>query len=85
MPKAVWNATVIAESDDVEVVDGYTYSPSRPSTTGTCRASDRRWSLPGRARPAITTSSSTAPSTRRPPGNAAQLGGGVGDGLDDAL
>lgn len=27
MPRAVWNATVIADSDDVEVVDAYTYFP----------------------------------------------------------
>lgn len=27
MEKAVWNETVIAESDDVEVVEGYTYFP----------------------------------------------------------
>ena len=27
MPKAVWNDRVIAESDDVQVVDGYTYFP----------------------------------------------------------
>lgn len=25
MPRATWNGTVIAESDDVVVVDGYTY------------------------------------------------------------
>lgn len=28
MPRAVWNGAVIADSDDVEVVDGYTYFPS---------------------------------------------------------
>lgn len=27
MPKAVWNGTVIAESDDTEVVDGNHYFP----------------------------------------------------------
>lgn len=28
MPRAVWNGAVIAESDDVEVVDRYTYFPA---------------------------------------------------------
>ena len=27
MPKAVWNGAVIADSDQVQVVDGYTYFP----------------------------------------------------------
>lgn len=27
MPRAIWNDTVLAESDDVVVVDGYTYFP----------------------------------------------------------
>ncbi len=45
MPRAVWNGHVIAESDDVAVVDGYTYFPVasvrkehlRPSThTSVC-------------------------------------------------
>jgi uncharacterized protein (DUF427 family) len=27
MPRAVWNGAVIAESDEVSVVDGYTYFP----------------------------------------------------------
>lgn len=27
MPRAMWNGIVIAESTDVEVVDGYTYFP----------------------------------------------------------
>ena len=40
MPRATWNGVVLAESDDVIVVDGYTYFPDaalhrehlRPST-----------------------------------------------------
>lgn len=28
MTRAIWNGAVIAESDDVEVVDGYTYFPA---------------------------------------------------------
>ena len=45
MTKAVWNGQVLAESDDVETVEGYTYFPEeavkrqylRPSsTTSSC-------------------------------------------------
>ena len=28
MTKAIWNGTVVAESDDVVVIDGYTYFPA---------------------------------------------------------
>ncbi len=42
MPKAVWNATVIADSDDVEVVDGYTYFPVGEVEQRYLRPSDRR-------------------------------------------
>jgi len=42
MPKAVWNTTVIAESDDIEVVDGYTYFPVDAVDHRYLRASDHR-------------------------------------------
>ncbi len=40
MPGAVWNGAVIAESDDVEVVDGYTYFPADAVDTGHLQRSD---------------------------------------------
>lgn len=31
MACAVWNGTLVAESDDIVVVDGYTYFPRDPA------------------------------------------------------
>lgn len=42
MPRAVWNGTVIAESDDVEVVDGYTYFPTGSVNADHLRRSEHR-------------------------------------------
>ncbi len=42
MPKAVWNAKVIADSDDVEVVEGYTYFPADAVEQQYLRPSDHR-------------------------------------------
>lgn len=42
MAKAVWNGTVIAESDDVRVVDGYTYFPAGAVDHRYLRPSDHR-------------------------------------------
>lgn len=42
MPKAVWKGTVIAESDDVEVVDGYSYFPADAVDRRYLQASDHR-------------------------------------------
>lgn len=42
MPKAVWHGVAIAESDDVEVVDGCTYFPADSVNREHLRASDHR-------------------------------------------
>lgn len=42
MPKAVWNGAVIAESTDVEVVDGYTYFPADAVDRQYLRRSDHQ-------------------------------------------
>jgi len=46
MPKAVWNETVIAESDDVEVVDGYSYFPAEAVDRRYLQPSDHRSRCP---------------------------------------
>lgn len=42
MARAVWNGTVIAESDDVTVVDGYTYFPAHAVDRRYLRDSETR-------------------------------------------
>lgn len=42
MPKAVWNGAVIAESSDVEVVDGHTYFPVDAVDRQHLRSSDHQ-------------------------------------------
>lgn len=42
MVRAIWNDTVIAESDDVEMVDGYAYFPEGAVDTRYLRPSDRQ-------------------------------------------
>lgn len=42
MARAVWKGAVIAESDDVEVVDGYTYFPVDTVDRSRLRPSDHR-------------------------------------------
>lgn len=42
MVRAVWNGVVIAESDDVTVVDGYTYFPASAVDHRYLRASETR-------------------------------------------
>ena len=42
MPRAVWNGAVIADSDNVEVVDGYTYFPSEAVDHRHLQRSDHR-------------------------------------------
>ena len=39
MPRATWNGAVIAESDEVQVVDGYTYFPPAGLATDHVRES----------------------------------------------
>lgn len=46
MPKAVWNGVVIAESDDVEVVDGYSYFPAEAVDRRYLQPSDHRTRCP---------------------------------------
>lgn len=46
MPRAVWNGAVIAESDDVEVVDGYTYFPSDAVNREHLQPSDHHTTCP---------------------------------------
>jgi uncharacterized protein (DUF427 family) len=46
MPRAVWNGAVIAESDDVEVVDGYTYFPAETVARDHLRPSDHHTVCP---------------------------------------
>lgn len=42
MARAMWNGAVIAESDDFEVVDGYTYFPADAVDRRLVRDSDHR-------------------------------------------
>ncbi|MGH9176967.1 MAG: DUF427 domain-containing protein [Acidimicrobiales bacterium] len=42
MPRAVWNGAVIADSQDVEVVDRYTYFPADAIDRNHLRRSDHR-------------------------------------------
>lgn len=42
MPQAVWKAKVIAESDDVAVVDGYSYFPAEAVDRRFLEPSDHR-------------------------------------------
>ena len=42
MPKATWNGTVLAESDDVVVVDGFTYFAPDSVRKDHLRPSDTR-------------------------------------------
>lgn len=42
MARAVWNGVVVAESDDVVVVDGYTYFGRVPSDQRQTRVSGRK-------------------------------------------
>lgn len=42
MPRALWNGAVIAESDDVEVVDGYSYFPADAVNHRYLQPSDHR-------------------------------------------
>ena len=42
MPRALWNGAVIAESDDVEMVDGYSYFPADAVAHDYLRPSEHR-------------------------------------------
>ena len=44
MPKAIWNGTVIAESDEMQVVDGYPYFPPATVDRAYLRSSDHHTS-----------------------------------------
>ncbi|MGE3795770.1 MAG: DUF427 domain-containing protein [Dehalococcoidia bacterium] len=46
MPRAVWNGVVVADSEDVEVVDGYTYFPAGAVNAEHLRRSDHSSSCP---------------------------------------
>jgi uncharacterized protein (DUF427 family) len=46
MSQAVWNGQVIATSDDVAVVDGYTYFPARSVDERYLEPSNRRSTCP---------------------------------------
>jgi uncharacterized protein (DUF427 family) len=52
MARAVWNDTVVADSDDVVVVDGYTYFPKPAVDWSILESSDHRSVCPwkGQAR-----------------------------------
>ncbi len=60
MAKATWNGVVLAESDDTVIVEGNHYFPADSVHWDRFESSDTPPSARGRARPATTTSSSTA-------------------------
>ena len=58
--KAIWNGTVVAESDDTVVVEGNHYFPEAALKREYVVGSNHRSSCHGRARRATTACSSTA-------------------------
>ena len=46
MPRATWNGAVIAESDDVVIVDGYTYFPRNAVRPDALASSDHTSACP---------------------------------------
>ena len=66
--KAIWNGTVIAESDDTVVVEGNHYFPAERSTRACCGPRTPTRSARGRAPRRTGPSRSTAPRTPTPRG-----------------
>jgi hypothetical protein len=56
MPKAIWNGTVLAESDKCEVVEGNQYFPRTQSTSSISRKAVLTPPAPGKALPVTTPS-----------------------------
>ena len=50
MPRAIWNGAVIAESDDVVAVDGYTYFPMAAVRAGVLEPSQHASACPWKGR-----------------------------------
>ncbi|CAN5771206.1 DUF427 domain-containing protein [soil metagenome] len=50
MPRATWNGAVIAESDDVVVVDGYSYFPKEAVRPDVLAPSDHTSTCPWKGR-----------------------------------